>query len=141
MPIGYRIDESQGLTIGVWHGALTGDDISAATEELFEDPAWPPTGRKHLTDLTTLGATPDLEQLAEMHKASGLARGIRLAVVASDHFDEARKYERAVASAGLVVIVFTQVQSACSWLGVDYVSTQAAIGELRRELRDATADR
>jgi len=136
MPIGYRIDNTQGLTIGVWQGALTADDIAVATEELFANPAWPPPGRKHLTDLTTLRATPDLEQLAEMHRASGLARGIRLAVVASDHFDEARKYEQAVASAGLVVIVFTQVQSACSWLGVDYASAQAAIGELRRELRD-----
>lgn len=136
MPIGYRIDTSQGLTIGVWHGALSADDIAVATEELFADPDWPPVGRKHLTDLTTLGATPDLEGLALMHKASGLASGVRLAVVASEHFDEARKYEQAVSAAGLTVIVFTHVHSACAWLGVDYESAQVAIGEVRRALRD-----
>jgi hypothetical protein len=136
MPIGYRIDEAQGLTIGVWHGDLTATEIVDATEKLFADPGWPPLGRKHLTDLTTVRTMPDLEALANVHKATGRASGIRLAVVASEHFDEARKYEHAVATAGLAVIVFTQVPSACAWLGVDYTASQTAIRELRRELRD-----
>jgi hypothetical protein len=136
MPIGYRIEASQGLTIGVWHGDLTSEDIADATRRLFADPDWPPPGRKHLTDLTTVRTTPDLEQLAEIHKASGLTAGIRLAVVATDHFDEARKYEHAVASAGLDVMVFTQVPSACAWLGIEYAPAQRVIGDLRAELRE-----
>jgi len=139
MPIGYRIDQSLGVTIGVWHGDIGAEEIAAATERLFAEPDWPPSGGRHLTDLTTVRTMPDLEELAKAHKALGRARGIRLAVVASEHFDEARRYEHAVATAGLAVVVFTQVPSACAWLGIDYTATQTAINELRRQLRETAS--
>ena len=137
MGIAYRLDQTQGLTIVVWDGTVTEGDVEEQVRRLAADPDWPP-GLRQLSDMTSATSVPDvantniIEMIAEMPEA----RPIRFAFVAREGFAAVRRYERAVETVGVTrVIVFNDLPTACTWLGVDEVATRATIDALRQELR------
>jgi hypothetical protein len=74
-------------------------------------------------------------------RAKHLSR-IRSAIVADRGFDAARRLEEAAEAAGGVRnIMFNDVGTACTWLGVPSVTVKTIVDELRAELRDNSSQR
>jgi hypothetical protein len=135
--IGYRLDKTLGLTVVVWDGAVTGDDAEDHVRRLVDDPDWPP-GPNHLLDTTTAASIPNVAntKLVEMLVDAAHGRAVRFALVASDGFSEATRFQRAALAGGVLhVVVFGDVATACTWLGTDRTKVRSALGTLRRELR------
>jgi len=135
--IGYRIDKTLGLTVVVWDGAVTGDEAEDHVRRLVADPDWPP-GPHHLLDTTTAISIPNVAntKLVEMLVDAADARRVRFALVATEGFSEATRFQRAALAGGVLhVVVFGDVVTACTWLGTDRTKVRSALGVVRRELR------
>lgn len=61
-------------------------------------------------------------------------------MVTRQDFRKARLYEQMVGSASVNVIVFTQLNPACIWLGVDMKEAQAWISSKRAAFLPASTD-
>jgi len=136
--IAYQLYKALGLTVVVWDGVVTGYDAEEQVRRLRADPDWPP-GPLHVLDVTsvssvlTVADTKLIEMLAEMADT----RQIRFAVIANDAFDEAARFQEAASAVGVSrVIVFNELSTACTWLGLEVTATRAALGALRSELRE-----
>lgn len=139
VPIAYRLDKYLGLSVVVWDGAVTGDEAEDHVRSLLADPDWP-VGPIHLLDTTTATSIPNVAstKLVEMLVDIAEARRIRFALVATDGFREAARFQRAASASGVSqVMAFADLSSACVWLGVDLAVVRTMLGRLRRELRDA----
>ncbi len=137
MGIGYRLDSSRGLTLVVWDGAITGDDAEGHVRSLFDDPEWPP-GPLHLLDATSASSVPIVAntKLVDLAVNAAETRRVRFALVQHMGFDEATYFEREASSRGLSqVIVFNDISTACTWLGLDVGPIRATVAEMRREIR------
>ena len=62
--------------------------------------------------------------------------GRRVAVVAGKEFDRSKLFENLVKSHLLNVIVFNDLSTACTWLGIDTMETQQEIQQIHIKLRD-----
>jgi len=136
--IAYQLDHALGLTLVVWDGVVTGHDAEEQVRRLRSDPDWPP-GPLHVLDTTSVSSVPTVAEtkLIEMLAEIAESRQIRVAVVASDAFDEATRFQEAASAVGVSrVIVFNELSTACAWIGIDVAATQAAISALRGELRE-----
>ena len=137
MPIAYRIDKAAGLTIVVWHGEVTTDDFAAHVSKLTADPDWPP-GTRHIGDLTTAITIPVVATpvIVEKFRAAQEWPTIRYALVARAGWEQAADFQQAVEAVGAATFVlFNEVQTACTWLGIDPTLMRAVINELRDQLR------
>ena len=138
MGIGYRIDKALGLTLVVWDGVISGDEAEDHVRGLFDDPDWPP-GRMHLLDATSVTSVPKLAntKLVDLAVNAAETRRIRFALVQQMGFDEATYFEREASARGLSqVIVFNDIATACTWLGLEVGSIRATVADMRRELRE-----
>jgi hypothetical protein len=138
MAIAYRLDHALGLTLVVWDGAVSGDDAEDHVRSLFDDDEWPP-GRLHLLDATTATQVPIVAntKLVDLAANAAQTKRVRFAVVQNMGFEEATYFEREAAARGLSqVIVFNDLVTACTWLGLDGPSIRTTIAEMRRELRE-----
>jgi len=141
MPIDYRAVKALGCTIAVWDGDLTGEDMQQQMIRLASDPEWPP-GPRHLVDGSTLGTVviPDPELLELLYEGTKFVKEMRVAlVVRPDFFDEARpRYHRA--NAAFHAETFTDLDTACEYLGVSVSTVRTTIEELRSEFGQAAPD-
>lgn len=141
MAVAYQLDDALGLTLVLWDGMVTGHDAEEQVRRLRADPYWPP-GSLHLLDATSVSSVPTvadtklIEMLAEMAET----RQIRFAVIASDAFVEATRFQPAASAVGVSrVIVFNELSTACTWLGIDLTATRSTLATLRSELREQRA--
>ena len=58
---------------------------------------------------------------------------MRLALIPNEAWEKARQVERDVEGSGLTMIMFTEIGTACTWLGID-VDVAAILDELRAEI-------
>lgn len=136
--IAYRLDPLLGLTLVVWDGVVTGHDAEEQVRRLRADPDWPP-GPRHVLDVTSVRSVPTVAdtKLIDMMAEMAEMREIRFAVIASDAFDEATRFQEAASAVGVSrVIVFNELSTACTWLGIDLAATRTALSALRNELRE-----
>ena len=136
MAIGYRLDKALGLTLVVWHGAVTASDAEDHVRGLFDDPEWPP-GPRHLLDATSVTAVPIIAntKLVDLAVNAVEAKRVRFAVVQNMATDDASFFEREATERGLSqVIVFGGLANVCAWLGLNLAATQASVDDLRRSL-------
>ena len=140
MGIAYECDERAGITVTVWDSTVTPDDWRALVRGQDADPKWP-TGPAFLGVLTTARgfSTFDESVVAEMrefyaNRPKRLAK-IRSATVADRGIETVGTLEQVVGKLGVRNIVFTDVRTACTWLGVDVEVVEAIVARLRSELR------
>ena len=141
MGIGYRIDKALGLTLVVWDGVVTGEDAEDHVRALFDDPDWPP-GRIHLLDASSAKSVPIVAntKLVDLAVNAAETRRIRFALVQHMGFEEATYFEREASTRGLSqVIVFNDISTACTWLGLDGAAIRAMTADMRREIRELEA--
>jgi hypothetical protein len=138
MPIVYRADEALGCTIAIWDGDLTSDEMREQLVRLASDPDWP-LGRSHLIDATTIDKVilPERELVELLYEGTRLVRKSRIAVLLSaDFFDADRPlYENAATE--FDAATFTDLDSACAYLGLHAPEVQLSVEQLRTELAES----
>lgn len=143
MGIAYRCDAATGLSVSVWAGDVDSDERERHIATLALDADWG-AGGLLLTDLTRVSASsrPDAQQVLDAAHAflqhlAGLARGAKWALVATETFDEARRFRAYIEEEVWHVIVFDDLDAATDWLGADARRVGALIDELCDEISSA----
>ena len=137
--ITYRCDATLGCTFIVWDRNVTPDQWREQFRQLSADPAFPP-GSLMLADLSTAGGaaaiTSDVigEMAVALKARAERMDPVRLAVVPNGAWEKARELERAVAGSGITTIVFNDVLTACTWLGLRVELVNPVLAALRSEL-------
>jgi SpoU rRNA methylase family enzyme len=104
-----------------------------------EHPAWPRTKRV-LADLLSVQDTssigiPDLENAVKIFSAEpSLLAGKRMAIVAQKEFDKARQFGQLMGRFGMSVLVFTNLDTACTFLGLDTAYAYPMLADLHKQL-------
>jgi hypothetical protein len=141
MSILYRINSKIGVTIAVWSGETTADEFLAYVQRLVDDPQWPPPRRLQLGDFrrtTSLGGMDD----KNLQKAANILgghldkiAGSKVAFVADAAFEKSSTFRRFMSIYPLSMIVFNDLDTACTWLGIDLHETERTIEEIRHGLK------
>ena len=138
MGVAYRCDHGLGCTFVVFEGALTPESRADAERTLLADAAFPP-GPAVLLDIAavtdTFTFTPAVvSEIAAGWRALAAELGpIKIAMVTSALWKQAHQFSLEVEGSGVRVIVFTNGDSAASWLGLDPASARSILQELSTE--------
>jgi len=144
MAISFRAEH--GLTVSVWDGTVSTDEVTRHLETVAVDPAWAASGR-FLTDLSGVAteSIPDPEQILDaaarfLERLDERVRDAKWAIVASAAFAQARRFGSYLEEDIPRIIVFNELRTACVWLGVNESAVRAIITDLRRTSRPKRAD-
>lgn len=123
MPIVYAVEMDGALVIEAWTGAITVDDLYAHRSQQAVDPAIV-GGARVLADARTASFRDISDaEMAQFARAYSLTEKRMIsratAFVAGGGFAKARVYEKASRSFLRNVVVFTNLATACKWLGID----------------------
>jgi hypothetical protein len=143
MGIVYDVDQEEGITYVVWDGDVGAEQWLSHVQQLLSDPKWPTYQGLHLTDLRTctLDSTIDeavLEKAASLFARHPKISMVKTAILAHNAFQKALFYERLIRQVEPFVIVFHDLDTACTWLGVNLELTARALDSLRRRARGGT---
>jgi hypothetical protein len=143
MGIAYRCDETTGLCVSVWDGEVTDEQRRQHIATLEADRGWG-SGGLLLTDLSGVSASrrPSVKQVLEAagefsEKLARHVRDAKWAMVASETFVLAQRFSTYLEEEVPRLIVFNDLATACTWLGVDGAAAGTVVDELRAELRRA----
>jgi hypothetical protein len=141
MGIAYRCDAATDLCVSVWDGIVTKQDRQLHIEALASDPDWG-SQQLLLTDLTGISAAhrPSAKEVLEAaaefaEKLAAPVRNAKWAMIASETFVLAQRFGSYLEEEIRRLIVFNDLDTACTWLGVDPVVVRKQVDELRAELR------
>ena len=147
MSIIYRIDREKGITLSIWDGAVTEDEVLDHLHQLVADPDWPTIKRLHLTDLRTTTAYLNIDEtiikkmVALLGKSPGKLAKLKMAMVANEAFGISNIFQRLMSIYPLSMISFNSLDTACTWLGINAVDTEGALDQLRARAREGTSQR
>jgi hypothetical protein len=139
MGLAYRSDGVTGLTVTVIDGLVTAPEFHELAQRQDADPDWHRTTRL-LTDARTAVSAPitgeQVESLAALYAQMRVSdQPFRNAIVAGPDFATAERYGELRSVSGSRTIVFSDLATACTWLGADLGVVQSTITELRGGLR------
>ena len=141
MGISYCLDDDRRLSVSVWSGEITTDERQRHLAALAANPHWGEGGLL-LTDLTGVahGSRPDAERLLDaastfLARLGERARRAKWAMVASSLLDEAQRFRAYIEEEAPRLIVFNDVSTAATWLGVDTEHVRGMVDGLRAEIR------
>lgn len=138
MPCRYSVLEDGRSIVERWSGEVDAAEIVAHEEAQVTDSRIAPgaVGLADLRHARFAGERPyDLTGLARAHeRAVGAPRFSRFALVAEspEVFLKSRSLEREMERVGVRVVVFTSIQTACDWLGIDATRVTAELSALSR---------
>ncbi len=138
MPIHYRIDKAKGITYVVWVDKNTLEDWNASVAQQIADPDWP-GGDLYLSDLRA--TVIDEKQIQEaaprmaQRMAPRLSVNLQVAFLAPSHFEVADTFQQAVSKHVRKCMVFTNLEAACAWLGIDTNEADAILRDMRSFVR------
>jgi hypothetical protein len=142
--IARRHIEGPDLIVTVWDGLVTAAEWADTVQSQVTDPNHSMSTRR-LTDARTADSSnitgDDVAAISATYATSGVAlSGVKLAIVATEGWETAQQVETGMNNVGVTTVVFSDVHTACVWLGVDPAAAVAAINELRREMRGPLRD-
>ena len=147
MGIAYRCDKEMGLCVSVWDGVVTDEQRRQHIATLEADPDWG-AGGMLLTDLTGVSAArrPSAKQVLETaaefsERLAPMVRDAKWAMVAGETFVLAQRFGSYLEEEVPRLIVFNDLATACTWLGVDGTRVGTIIDQLRGQLRVTEASR
>jgi hypothetical protein len=145
MGIAYRCVENIGLCVSVWDGVVTDEQRRQHMTALEADPKWG-AGGLLLTDLTGVSAAtrPSAKQILETaaefsERLAPTVRDAKWAMVAGETFVLAQRFGSYLEEEVPRLIVFNDLATACTWLGVDGAEVGTLLDELRAEVRTSNA--
>jgi len=141
MPIAMTYRKGSDIVLEAWVGRISVVEAFEHERDHLQDPDYPHAARV-LADLTGAVMSPEIGPsfIAEF---TGLYReypekmwGTRVAIVATEEWNTAKNYERAseLQRLNMSVVVFTNLWTACTWLGIDVEPTKKWIDETRARL-------
>ena len=144
MGIARRQIKGSDLIVTVWNGLVTAAEWADTVQSQVADRNHSLSTRR-LTDARTADSSniteDDVAVISASYGRSGVAlSGVKLAIVANEGWETAQQVETSMNNLGVTTVVFSDVHTACLWLGVDPATAVAAINELRREMRDPVRD-
>jgi hypothetical protein len=141
MGIAYHCDTTTGLSLEVWDGVITLDVALQHLKQLANDPQWS-ASRRIITDLTGIAAesrpAPDEVTLlgdAFLQQLAYLVGNAKWSVIADPTFAEAVVFGEHVRHEVRRMTAFTNLITACVWLGVHVAEVQPVLDDLRRQIR------
>ena len=143
MGIVYEVKKEDGIACVVWDGSIGAEEWLSHVKKLLSDPNWPTPRGLHLTDLRTCTLDSTIEESVLEKAASMFARHpkislVKTAILAHNEFQKALLYERLILQFEPSVIVFHNLDTACTWLGVNLERTARALNSLRIRARGGT---
>jgi hypothetical protein len=139
MAIAFRAEH--GLSVSVWDGTVSSDDVARHIETLGTDPGWAASGR-FLTDLSSVAeeSIPNPAQVLDaaarfLERLGERAREAKWAILAGAAFAQARRFGTYLEEDIPRLIVFNELPTACLWLGVNEPAARAITADLRHTLR------
>lgn len=139
MPIGYKIAHGGRLLVEVWSGPITREDLMSHHERYLNDAGIVP-GRAEFVDITRASGPrigeEEIEQFVDGYRAhSAKMINTNIAIVASGAgFDQALMYERMSTPHLITVVVFNEINTACTWLGADEREVRALVRDVLAEM-------
>jgi len=139
MPIGYTVAHGGKLVVEVWTGAIAKRDLMEHHEASLNDTRILP-GRREFVDITRASAPhigkEELEEFVNGYRAHAAKMiNTNIAIVASgEGFDKALIYERLSTPHLITVVVFNEVDTACTWLGVKEPEVRVLVQEVLAQL-------
>jgi hypothetical protein len=140
----YAIRKEHNIVLKLWSGDIGNMELAEFERAPFLDPKFPSTPPNGLCDITTANFSElkqtDLAAIAAIFKEYRKnTEGTRVAIVAAGQFEKARQFEAVMAGVGINVIAFTDLGTACTWLGVPFKETAQWFAEARAELARESA--
>ena len=141
MSIGFKFIKEKRLGISVWHGKVTLAEWLDNLRRIISDPDFPST-RMQVVDLRSATGDPSIDESGIKQAAEFIGSdpvkttGRKVAVVAGKEFNRSKLFENLVKSHFQNVIVFNDLPTACTWLGIDTIETQQEIEQIRIKLHD-----
>jgi hypothetical protein len=139
MGIAYRSEPSLELTVSVWDGPVSAEEWHAHLHRLPGDPGANSTW-KQLVDLRFGVGDSRFDALAiqqgidyMIQQASHFA-GMNLAIISGTDHESVRFFGSLAEQANVAVAVFPDLQSACTWLGVDASRAAELIAAARQSM-------
>jgi len=145
MAIQYRIDKELGIAFTVWEGAVTEEEQMAHLGRMAADPSWPAKNRMLLVDLRTTTAYKTFDETTLNRVVSHLSErraniaNMKIAIMAHEAYELSNLFQRLVKIFPITVIVFNDVHTACTWLGVDAGKAEHTLQQLRSQLREGSS--
>jgi hypothetical protein len=143
MGILHYSDRQKGVIYVVWDGKVTWDDWREHVQVQVSDPDWSIIPRfivdlQSVTDTSSIG-NEEIDQVKTVFASDPPAlSGKRTAIIASDEFRRASRFAALVEPFGTSIVVFNNLDTACLFLGIDFMETQKTLVGLRVKLRDGT---
>ena len=135
----YTIRKEERLVIEVWVGKITKNELLEHERKHIKDPDLPSAPRV-LIDITAAHFDPaignkEIEEFVDLYREHrDKTAGAKVAVVAEQEFQIAKKYESKAMRLAIDVIVFNEIDNACTWLGVNMREAQQWIHSKRVDL-------
>ena len=140
MGINYSCDRQRDIIFLVWDGKVTWDNWLTHIHKLQAEPDWSAISRV-IADLQTANDTSsmgnrEIDQAADIFGSQRhLLSRKRIAVIARDEFGKSKRFGDAIAKFGAIFIVFSNLNTACLFLGIDEQEARQKFAELRASLR------
>jgi hypothetical protein len=140
MGIAYDNDAS-GVAVEVWDAEVTMDEIRAHVGRLSTDPKWI-SARAYVSDITTMATTPSDEAVAELAAEFRAALGESVGkahwgIIATTLYEQVTMFGMHIRDDVPNAAVFSSLESACAWCGVDSAPIIGLASTLRARLRAA----
>lgn len=126
----------------MWDGVVTADEFLTHMRRMISDPDWPSSRRIQISDMQSASADATIDQSVLRHAAFLLGEhpdklaNAKVAIIAGGEFMKASSLEGMLPSASFAMIVFNSLDTACTWLGLEFDETQSQLQELRAFLRN-----
>jgi len=145
MGILYHIDKEMGIAFTVWEGAVTEQEQMAHLNRIAADPSWSVKNRLLLVDLRTTNAYKNFDEttlkrvVAYLSERRANIANMKIAIVAHEAYEMSNLFQRLVKIFPLTVIVFNDLHTACTWLGMDAGKAEHTLQQLRSKLREGSS--
>ncbi len=142
MGIGHVCNAKKQLAIEVWEGTVSSLEWTDHIHRLSIDPAFPLV-RSYVTDLrfASLDTSIDDSKVEQMANIVGATikqtQSNQIAIAAGKEFVLSKLFERLVVPYFAAAIVFNHLDTACAWLGLDYIEIEQEILCIRNSMRSA----
>lgn len=139
MPIRHVCLPQKELVVTVWEGTVSSEEWLTHLRELQEDPGFPSTWR-HLVDMrfggtdSAFGAETIQGGVDYLTTRRPAVAGRRVAIVTGADLMKARLFRGLAESAEVTSEVFTDLNAACAWLGIESAEATPSIAALRESL-------
>lgn len=134
MPNAYVVSDNGKVVLERWVGTVTHEELLAHERAQLLDPAIKP-GAVMLVDATLARFETPLEavhELTDLYRAAGVRRVVKCAMLVNNEtYEQAQLFAAQAGRLGVSIIVFSLIDTACLWLGIDRDQTLARLRSIK----------